>query len=72
MSGDPAPAINWTKDGNLLPFNQTVLTNLTTSQLVIRGVRMNDTGKYRCVASNSMGTEKSRAAALLVLGKVLH
>ena len=74
VSGDPVPALNWTKDGNLLPFNQKVLTNRTTveSQLVIRGVRMDDTGKYRCVASNSMGTEKSRAAALLVLGKVLH
>ena len=74
VSGDPAPTVNWTKDGNLLPFNQKVLTNRTTveSQLVIRGVRMDDTGKYRCVASNSMGTEKSRAAALLVLGKVLH
>ena len=75
VRGDPAPTVNWTKDGNkLLPFNQKVLTNLTMgeSQLVIRGVRMNDTGKYRCVASNSMGTEKSRAAALLVLGKVLH
>ena len=74
MSGDPAPAVNWTKDGNLLPFHQKVVTNLTTgeSQLVIRGVRMNDTGKYRCVANNSMGTQKSRAAALLVPGKVLH
>ena len=74
MSGDPAPAVNWTKDGNLLPFNQKVLTNLTTgeSQLVIRGVRVDDTGKYRCVASNSMGTENSKAVALLVLGKVLH
>ena len=74
VSGDPVPALNWTKDGNLLPFNQKVLTNRTTveSQLVIRRVRMEDTGKYRCVASNSMGTEKSRAAALLVLGKVLH
>ncbi|CAH3161088.1 unnamed protein product, partial [Porites evermanni] len=74
VSGDPAPAVNWTKDGKLLPFNQKVPTNLTTGeiQLVIRRVRMDDTGKYRCVASNSMGTEKSRAAALLVLGKVLH
>ena len=74
MSGDPAPAVNWTKDGNLLPFNQKVLTNLTAveSQLLIRGVRIDDTGKYRCVARNGMGTESSRAAALLVLGKVLH
>ena len=74
MSGDPGPAVNWTKDGNLLPFNQKVLTNLTTveSQLLIRGVRIDDTGKYRCVASNGMGTKSSRAAALLVLGKVLH
>ena len=86
MRGDPAPTVNWTKDGKLLPFNQKfqtsqtsqcvicVMTNLTMreSQLVIRGVRMDDTGKYRCVASNSMGTEKSRAAALLVPGKVLH
>ena len=74
MSSDPAPAVNWTKDGKLFPINQKVLTNLTTSesQLVIRGVRMDDTGKYRCLATNSMGTEKSRAGALLVVGKVLH
>ena len=76
MSGDPTRAVNWTKDGKLLPINQKVLTNLTTgeSQLVIRGVKMDDTstGKYRCVATNSMGTEKSRAGALLVVGKVLH
>ena len=69
VSGDPAPLVNWTKDGNLLPFNQKVLTNLTTveSQLVIRGVTMNDTGKYRCVASNSMGTERSKAAVLSLM-----
>ena len=76
VSGDPAPAVNWTKDGNLLPFNQKVITNLTTgeSQLVITGVRNEDIGgKYRCVASNRMGTEKSRVAALsLLTGEALH
>ena len=74
VRGDPALSINWTKDGNLLSFNQKVPTNLRTveSQLVIRGVKIDDTGKYQCVASNSMGTEKSRAAALSVLGKVFH
>ena len=66
VSGDPAPAVNWTKDGNLLPLNQKVMTNLTTgeSQLVITGVRNEDIGKYRCVASNRVGRERSKAAAL--------
>ena len=74
MSGNPAPNVLWTKNGNLLPLNPKELTDLTKveSHLVIRGVRINDYGKYRCVASNIMGTEKSRAAALLVLGKMLH
>ena len=66
VSGDPAPAVNWTKDGNLLPLNHKVMTNLTTgeSQLVITGVRNEDIGKYRCVASNRVGRERSKAAAL--------
>ena len=67
VSGDPAPAVNWTKDGNLLPFNQKVMTNLTTgeSQLVITGVRNEDIGgKYRCVASNRVGSKESKAAVL--------
>ena len=65
VSGDSAPAINWTKDGNLLRFNQKVLE--------IKRVRMEDVGKYPCVANHSMGTEKSRATALpLVPGKALH
>ena len=75
MSGAPAPDVVWTKNGKLLSSNQKELTNFTTveSQLVIRRVRMDDVGKYRCVANNSMGTEKSRAAALsLVPGKALH
>ena len=67
MSGDPAPAVNWTKDDNLLPFNQKVMTNPTTgeSQLVITGVRNEDIGgKYRCVASNRVGRKESKAAVL--------
>ena len=67
VSADSAPAINWTKDGNLLRFNQKVL--------LIRQVRKEDVGKYPCVANNSMGTEKSRATALSLVpghGKALH
>ena len=69
VSGDPAPAVNWTKDGNLLPFNQRVMTNFTTgeSQLVIRGVRNEDIGKYRCVASNRVGRKESKAAVLSLM-----
>ena len=66
MDGYPAPAVNWTKDDNLLPFNQKVMTNPTTveSQLVITGVRNEDIGQYRCVASNRMGRKESKAAVL--------
>ena len=70
VSGDPAPAVNWTKDGNLLPFNQKVMTNHTTgeSQLVITGVRNEDIGgKYRCVASNRVGRKESKAAVLSLM-----
>ena len=69
VSGDPAPAVNWKKDGNLLPFNQKVITNLTTveSQLVITGVRNEDGGKYRCVASNRVGRKESKAAVLSLM-----
>ena len=65
-SGDPAPAVNWTKDDNLLPLNQKVMTNPTTgeSQLVITGVTNEDIGQYRCVASNRMGRKESKAAVL--------
>ena len=68
-NGDPAPAVNWTKDGNLLPFNQKVMTNLTTgeSQLVITGVTNEDIGQYRCVASNRMGRKESKAAVLSLM-----
>ena len=69
VNGDPAPAVNWTKDGNLLPFNQKVMTNLTTgeSQLVITGVINEDIGQYRCVASNRMGCKESKAAVLSLM-----
>ena len=69
VSGDPAPAVYWTKDGNLLPFNQKVMTNLTTgeSELVITGVRNEDGGKYGCVASNRVGRKESKAAVLSLM-----
>ena len=73
VRGDPAPAVNWTKDGNLLPFNQKVMTNHTTgeSQLVITGVRDEDGGKYRCVASNRVGRKESKEAVLSLIMVVL-
>ena len=69
VSGDPAPAVYWTKDGNLLPFNQKVMTNLTTgeSELVITGVRNEDGGKYGCVASNRVCRKESKAAVLSLM-----
>ena len=45
------------------------------SQLIINKVRIEDNGKYQCVASNSAGERKSSAAFLYIkeLGKTpLH
>ena len=69
-SGYPKPKIIWTKDNdtNILQSNSKakVVTNLQKghSQLVITGVKDEDYGEYRCVASNRAGSRTSKAARL--------
>ena len=69
-SGYPKPTITWAKDNdtNILQSNSRVKvdTNLQKghSQLVIAGVKNEDYGAYRCVASNRAGSRTSTAARL--------
>ncbi|CAG5863670.1 unnamed protein product [Menidia menidia] len=64
--GTPTPTTSWLKDGlTLVPDHNLILLNLNTT-LQIRQARVNDTGRYTCIASNAAG-QASRHFNLKVL-----
>ncbi|XP_073259129.1 hemicentin-1-like [Porites lutea] len=67
-SGNPTPKFSWTKNGS--PINTTDNARISLSagnkQLNITNVNRVDSGKYRCVAENSVGAVNSSAAFLTV------
>lgn len=67
-NGTPTPVMSWLKDGQtLLPGPHLVLLNLNTT-VQITYPRVNDTGRYTCVANNTAG-QASRHFNLKVLGE---
>uniref|UniRef100_A0A3Q1FC05 Ig-like domain-containing protein n=1 Tax=Acanthochromis polyacanthus TaxID=80966 RepID=A0A3Q1FC05_9TELE len=53
--GTPTPIISWLKDGvTLAPDRHLILLNLNTT-LQIPQARVNDTGRYTCMANNTAG-----------------
>ena len=79
-TGHPRPTISWVKndDPYALQTNPRVeekvilLDNKTVrSQLLLTGTKMEDIGKYNCVANNSAGERVSRVSSLFTedLGK---
>lgn len=58
-SGTPAPAYQWTRDGNNI-------TGATTATLTLPNVQLSDAGAYRVVVSNAAGSITSNAATLTV------
>jgi hypothetical protein len=56
-AGDPAPSLQWRRDGVALP-------GATSALLVLRGVGSSDAGSYTCVAANAVGAATSTAATL--------
>ena len=59
-SGSPAPALQWLKDGQILP-------GATASTLTITDAREDDIASYKLRAANGCGTVESNAASLNVL-----
>ena len=59
--GDPVLSIKWQKNGVDIP-------GATGTDLVISNVEPDDIGLYRAIASNSVGTATSDAAALTITG----
>ena len=55
--GFPPPMLNWTRLGMPLPVGRTEVKDGT---LTIKYLSLADNGLYDCVATNSMGTKKTR------------
>ncbi|CAH3103577.1 unnamed protein product [Pocillopora meandrina] len=68
VNGLPRPTIHWIKDdaSHAVQSNTRarVIQGNRTSQLMITGVEMEDYGKYRCIANNSIGRSQSEVAVL--------
>ncbi|XP_078697272.1 protein amalgam-like [Branchiostoma floridae x Branchiostoma belcheri] len=67
--GNPPPNITWVKDGGRLkspPRSQPVSKDVRASSLVLPRVRLNDTGEYKCTASNGIGKSEARTMRLSI------
>ena len=63
VSGNPVPNVTWSRVGGVLPSNR---SNISSEGLLqIRKVRLEDAGKYKCVARNILGREE-KIASLIV------
>jgi len=60
--GIPPPSLSWRKDGDIL--ENTSAANI----LHLRGVTLEDAGRYTCTADNFVGSD-SQSAVLSVRGK---
>ena len=64
-SGNPVPAISWTRDGSLVSSgDQRISFEAGNRGLTITNVSRVDSGEYRCVADNSEGNDTSNATTL--------
>lgn len=70
-SGNPVPTISWTING--YPANTSYNPRISFSddkkQLIITNVSRTDSGKYRCVAKNRVGSDTSNASIVDVQRK---
>ena len=56
VSGNPPPRINWTRVGSSFPVGR---AQRIGNMLVIRDVRLQDTGTYMCSAKNLLGNAEN-------------
>ena len=64
-SGNPLPAMSWTRDGSLVSSgDQRISFEARNRRLTITNVSRVDSGEYRCVADNSEGNDTSNATTL--------
>ncbi|XP_055772919.1 leucine-rich repeats and immunoglobulin-like domains protein 2 isoform X1 [Salvelinus fontinalis] len=56
--GSPAPRLNWTKDDGPLVLTERHFFAAANQLLIIVDAGWADTGKYTCIMSNTLGTER--------------
>ena len=65
-TANPLPTTSWTKDESPITNNSRISFSVVKRVLTITKVSRKDSGKYRCVASNKLGNDTSKAAELNV------
>ena len=65
----PESTFSWTKDGSAITADNRISFSADNKQLSLTNVNKTDSGVYRCVAANNVGTVKSNAATLTVTCK---
>ena len=65
-NGVSEPIFSWTKDGSSVTANNRISLSADNKQLSLTNVNRTDSGEYRCLAANSVGTVNSNAATLTV------
>ena len=68
-NGVPEPTFSWSKDGSAVTADNRISLSADNKQLSLTNVNRTDSGEYRCVATNSLGTVNSNVATLTVLCK---
>ena len=68
VSGNPTAKVTWTKVNGSLPSDKTKLTS--DGLLQIKDVRLEDAGKYKCMAQNLLGNDEE-VTALIVQSRPL-
>ncbi|XP_063274157.1 leucine-rich repeats and immunoglobulin-like domains protein 2 isoform X2 [Prinia subflava] len=56
--GSPAPRLNWTKDDGPLTVTERHFFAAANQLLIIVDAGLEDAGKYTCIMSNTLGTER--------------
>ncbi|XP_053101610.1 leucine-rich repeats and immunoglobulin-like domains protein 2 isoform X1 [Hemicordylus capensis] len=56
--GSPAPRLNWTKDDGPLAVTERHFFAAANQLLIIVDAGLEDAGKYTCIISNTLGTER--------------
>lgn len=55
VTGQPPPAITWSKDGKPLQLSERVRNLSSNRTIKIKQVRLGDQGNYTCIAENALG-----------------